>query len=187
MKRGNKALYEKIMRKIAPEIKRVINEIYSGPKYPSKYWQNSNDNIIKKAIEDLSDAIIEEYGTECIENAIDIDKCDSNDIQTFYSIVCDEDSEYINYEISHPFSIKEFNENNKRYGIHSIFEDFVNDYWTDILDDDVVESIYDVVDIASITNRNDYGGGSFEAIRELQLAVADNVANKIKHIIYEKK
>ena len=117
--------------------------------------------------------------TDClyvlIRFSTDLDSCDFTDIQWFFSILSER-----YFRFTKPFSIKRFNKENKEYLGHDIFEEYVADNWEDILPEDMVESIVDRMDVASITNRNDYGGGNYEVVRELQLGVAKRVCDKIK-------
>ena len=62
-----------------------------------------------------------------------------------------------------------------------IIETEVKDNWQDILDGDLLDAVYDRRDIASITDKNMYGGGGFEALREFEMDVRDNVLNILQN------
>ena len=58
-----------------------------------------------------------------------------------------------------------------------LIEDDVRDCWQFELDGDVLDALYDRFDVAGVIGKNKYGGGSFEALRQLQMDVRDNVLN----------
>lgn len=62
-----------------------------------------------------------------------------------------------------------------------LIEDDVKDCWQFELDDDVLDAIYDRFDVAGVIGKNKYGGGSFEALRQLQMDVRDNVLNILQN------
>ena len=157
---------------IKESVKRVLNEV------DITSWSHSNTDTFTEAVEILSDSVLNDLlsgDVSEVELATDLDSCDFTDIQWFFSILSER-----YFRFTKPFSIKRFNKENKEYLGHDIFEEYVADNWEDILPEDMVESIVDRMDVASITNRNDYGGGSYEVVRELQLGVAKRVCDKIK-------
>ena len=62
-----------------------------------------------------------------------------------------------------------------------VVEDEVKDCWQDVLDDDLLDAVYDKCDMASVVHKNWYGGGSFEVLRNLQIDVRDNVLNILQN------
>jgi surface protein len=60
--------------------------------------------------------------------------------------------------------------------------DSINENWYDIVDENIVDALYDRFDCAGILDKNNYGGGSFEALRELQIAVEEKVTDTIKQM-----
>lgn len=62
-----------------------------------------------------------------------------------------------------------------------IIEDDVRDCWQFELGDDLLDALYDRFDVAGVIGKNKYGGGSFEALRRLQMDVRDNVLNILQN------
>ena len=62
-----------------------------------------------------------------------------------------------------------------------LIENYVDDYWQYDLDDDVLDALYDRFDVAGVIGKNQYGGGRFEALRQLQIDVRDNVLNILQN------
>ena len=62
-----------------------------------------------------------------------------------------------------------------------LIEDDVKDCWQYELDGDVLDAIYDRFDVAGVIGKNQYGGGSFEALRQLQIDVRNNVLNILQN------
>lgn len=56
-----------------------------------------------------------------------------------------------------------------------IIEREVLDEWQYVLNDQLIDAIYDKIDVNKITGKNKYGGGGFETVRQLQIDVKDNV------------
>lgn len=161
---------------ISESVRNVLNEIKFD------YWVSSNDKAMQEAIEILAkgaiDSIIgDDYSY--MKNATDLQECDYYDIQTFFSIENDEFYEVI----KEPFSIKKFNKDYDFYSTGDIFEEYVSDYWEDVLPEDLVDAIYDRRRAASITHANCYGGGDFEVKRDLEIGTAKKVAEIIKQTI----
>ena len=150
---------------------------------PSRNWRAQNDEVMRHAIETLSDAVMHEYVCDDdLVNATDLDACTIGDIEDFYDITCAGGyplHDTMTDELSSPFSVKAFNKKYRNRKKFPIFEDFVKDNWEDILDEETVDAIYDRRDVGSIVDKNAYGGGGFEVMRGLEIAVSKNVAQKI--------
>lgn len=75
----------------------------------------------------------------------------------------------------------------KRLGAEEILEnpdsveEEVGDCWQDVLNDDLLEAVYDKYDVACVSHKNCYGGGGFEVLRELEMDVRDNVLNILQN------
>lgn len=141
-----------------------------------EYWKKKNDESFNKAIDIMADLVIEEFiDPDDIKNATDLNECDGYDIQLFYDI------EY-SPDIDEPFSIKEFNKEKKGHGgHHSPFEEFVRDNWEECLEESILEAVYDRIEVGRIVDKACYGGGGFEVMRDLELGVVKNVAEKLKN------
>ena len=59
-------------------------------------------------------------------------------------------------------------------------ENYVETEWQYVLDDSLLNAIYDMKDASSVVGKNMYGGGGFEFLRELEKAVADSVVTQLK-------
>jgi hypothetical protein len=60
-------------------------------------------------------------------------------------------------------------------------ENEVEDSWQYVLNDDLLDAVYDRRDVACVTHKYCYGGGGFEVLRQLQMDVRDNVLNILKN------
>ena len=62
-----------------------------------------------------------------------------------------------------------------------LIEDDVRDCWQFELEGDLLDALYDRLDVAGVIGKNKYGGGRFEALRQLQMDVRDNVLNILQN------
>ena len=60
-------------------------------------------------------------------------------------------------------------------------EEEVEESWQNVLDENLVNAIYDKIDAAKIIDKNMYGGGGFEVLRHLEMDVKDNVLNILQN------
>lgn len=60
-------------------------------------------------------------------------------------------------------------------------EEEVVESWQNVLDEKLVDAIYDKIDVANVTDRNMYGGGGYEILRNLAIDVRDNVLNILQN------
>ena len=140
-------------------------------------WQKENDKLLAKAIDTMADYAIEQFvDFDDFVNATDLQECDGDDIQYFYDIEYNDGYEP---EEGEPFSIKYFVKRHRKPRC-SIFENYVEENWEEFLDDDLVEAIYDRIDVGKIVGKYCYGGGGFEVERDFQIGVTDRIAEKIK-------
>jgi hypothetical protein len=153
-------------------------------------WLEQNNRDIAKAIDILSDIIMEDYiDLDCFRNATDLAECDYDDLQQA-DYLMDYYSDYypsmIDDMVSEPYSIKEFITKKKVNIMYSQWERLTKEYWEEWLEDDhpeLVEAVYDLRDISRITDKDLLGGGGFESMRDLEIGVAKAVAEKIKKAI----
>ena len=64
--------------------------------------------------------------------------------------------------------------------VSSIVEDYIAQYWFDVLDKDERDVCNNIAKIAEITNGNALGGGEFEFYRQLEIEVANKVIETLK-------
>ena len=60
-----------------------------------------------------------------------------------------------------------------------VVEDIVNECWEDVLDADLVEAINDRHDVACITHKYCFGGGGYEADRDLEICTKYKVLSML--------
>ena len=60
-------------------------------------------------------------------------------------------------------------------------EEEVEESWQNVLDEKLVDAIYDKIDVANVTDKNMYGGGGYEILRNLAADVRDNVLNILQN------
>lgn len=60
-------------------------------------------------------------------------------------------------------------------------EEEVEESWQNVLDENLVDAIYDKIDVANVTDKNMYGGGGYEILRNLAADVRDNVLNILQN------
>ena len=61
-----------------------------------------------------------------------------------------------------------------------VIEDWVEENWEEYLDEDTVDALHDLFDMGGILGKRQLNGGRFEAFRDFQILVEDNVITKIK-------
>lgn len=191
----NENQFNTLVREIA---KKVAKEVVKGVLLESDSqvisWAKNNNESFKQAVSIFADYIMaNDVSAEDFVNATDLDQCDGFDFQNFYDIVTynmhSTVYQHANREIDkltqEPYELKKLV---KKYyipnGMVDVWEQTINDEWVDILEnenrDDLVEAIYDLMDVSRITNKLPYGGGGCEVLRDLQLATVEEVGNRIK-------
>lgn len=170
------------------KIKNIINESYKRNGTIRKITGMSSgygsgyDSIVNTLTECMYEYMQDNYSCDILKNATDLRKCDSDEIGEILSIY-DEDEAYEYYDdvFKKPYSIKEFI---KKYYSHyayiPIFENVIKENYEDWLDDDQLETFYDIQDIASISDKYALNGGGYEMMMELCFEVAHNVTEKLK-------
>lgn len=147
----------------------------------TQYINESMDRINKlvdKAVEEMTDFVIDTIDYEFLNNATDIKRCKPNDISRMLDLANDDyfrDSKVFD----EPFSIMELLKKYKHISCASVIDDIVSDNWQDELDDNLVDALHDYFDVGGIVNKKALNGGSFEAFRDFQMAVEYSVVNKI--------
>lgn len=191
----NENQFNTLVREI---VKKVAKEVTKGVLLESDSqiisWAKNNNESFKQAVNIFADYIMaNDVSAEDFVNATDLDQCDGFDFQNFYDIVTynmhstvyQHANREIDKLIQEPYELKKLV---KKYyipnGMVDVWEQTINDEWVDILEnenrDDLVEAIYDLMDVSRITNKLAYGGGDYEVLRDLQLATVEEVGNRIK-------
>ena len=153
-------------------------------------WLEQNNKDIAKAVNILSDIIMEDYvDLDCFRNATDLAECDYHDLQ-LADYLMDYYSDYyprmIDDMISGPYSIKEFITKKRVNIMYCQWERLTKEYWEEWLEDDypeLVDAVYNLRDISKITDKDLLGGGGFESMRDLEVGVAKAVTEKIKKAV----
>lgn len=189
--RLNESQFNSLVREI---VKKVVKGVLLESDSQVISWAKSNNESFRQAVNIFADYIM--ANNVCAEdfvNATDLDQCDGFDFQNFYDIVTynmhstvyQRANREIDELIQQPYELKKLIE--KYYipnGMVDVWEQTINDEWVDILEnenrDDIVNAIYDLMDVSRITNKFAYGGGSYEVLRDLQLATVEEMGNRIK-------
>lgn len=188
--RLNESQFNSLVREI---VKKVVKGVLLESDSQVTSWAKSNNESFKQAVNIFADYIMaNNVSVEDFINATDLDQCDGFDFQNFYDIITynmHNIYQHANREIDRltqePYELKKLVE---KYYIPNkmvdVWEQLINDEWVDILEgenrDDIVDAIYDLMDVSRITNKFAYGGGSYEVLRDLQLATVEEVGNRIK-------
>lgn len=149
-------------------------------------WLEQNNKDFSQAVDYLAQEILTKHvSINYFKNATDLAKCDYIDIQAFCSI--EDNLNYNKFEklVSNPYSIRKIVSEYKEYGADTPWENLVKENWKSWLEykynsKHLVYAIYDLCKVSSITDKNLYGGGEFEVMRELEICTAKAVAKKIK-------
>lgn len=173
MKRTIRLTESELKHMISESVRKVLNEVDFKP------WVSSSNSAVEKAVELLSDAAIKQIVGDdfsYLKNATDLQECYFDDLQMFFSI----DNSDVWDVVKEPFSIKEFNDEYDYFSTGEVFEDFIKDHWQDVLPPDLVDKIYDRKDVASIIYSDYYGGGGYEAMRDVEIQTCERIAQIIK-------
>ena len=112
------------------------------------------------------------------KNAIDLNECDGDDIQELLSCV-----DNIGTDIfDKPYKIKSLIPKCCSKYYRPVIEELVEEDYQDVLDDELLDAVYDRYDVQSIVNKNAYGGGGYEVLKQFSNAVKERVADKLKEI-----
>ena len=164
-------LNETELKKIITEsVKKVIKE------YDLSSWSNENDGLFSQTIDKMADYVLENIGADYFENAIDLNECDGDDIERLLSCVDDVETGIFDK----PYRIKAIVSKYCGRQYVPVMEQMVEENYQDVLDGDLLDAVYDRYDVQSVTGKNMYGGGGYETIKDLSIAVKNKVADKIK-------
>jgi hypothetical protein len=146
----------------------------------SVYYKRLEDTV-KTAAETLADNILKEFDLNFLNNATDLQECDGYEISWIISMVNGDgfSMKEIDDLDEHNFSIKDIFLKKKHINHRDIIDQWVEDNWED-LDEDTVDALNDYFDMGGILGKKQLNGGRYEAFRNFQMLVADNVINKIK-------
>lgn len=146
----------------------------------SVYYKRLEDTV-KTAAETLADNILKEFDWNFLKNATDLQECDVYEISWIISMVNGDvfSMKEIDDLDEHNFSIKDILLKKKHINHRDIIDQWVEDNWED-LDEDTVDTLNDYFDMGGILGKKQLNGGRYEAFRNFQMLVADNVINKIK-------
>lgn len=159
-------------RLVAESVKDVLKE------YDLNQWSQGNEDLFLRAVERMTDYVLENIGTDYFENAIDLNECDGDDIQELLACV-----DNIGTDIfDRPYKIKSLISKYCGKYYKPVIEELVEKDYQDVLDDELLDAVYDRYDVQSIVNKNAYGGGGYETLKQFSNAVKDRVADKLKEI-----
>ena len=169
-----------IIRLNEAQFKRLVAESVKGvlKEYDLNQWSQGNEDLFLRAVERMTDYVLENIGTDYFENAIDLNECDGDDIQELLSCV-----DNIGTDIfDKPYKIKSLISKYCSKYYRPVIEELVEENYQDVLDDELLDAVYDRYDVQSIVNKNAYGGGGYEVLKQFSNAVKDRVADKLKEI-----
>ena len=136
----------------------------------------------KSAAAELAEAVMENIAWDFLKNATDIDECDNEEISWIISLAND-DPYFCKDLDAELYSIKEIFQEKKHIRCVDVIEQWVEDNWNEYLDEDTVDALNDFFDIGGILGKRQLNGGRFEAFRDFQILVEDNVITKIKEAL----
>ena len=140
---------------------------------------NKLTKTAKSAAEQLADGVLENISWDFLKNATDMDECDNNEITWIISLA--NDDPYFCKDLDAAlYSIKDIFQKKKHIRCVDVIDQWIDDNWQEFLDEDTVDALHDLFDTGGILGKKQLNGGRFEAYREFQMLVADNVINKIK-------
>ena len=144
---------------------------------------NRIEETVKNAAATLADAVLEEFDWSFLEHATDLEECDNFKVSWIIGMVNGNgylSRKEIDNLDEHSFSINDIFQQKKHIRRVDIIDEWVEDNWEDYLDEDTVDAINDYLNMGGILGKRQLNGGRFEAFREFQVLVSDNVINKIK-------
>ena len=136
----------------------------------------------KSAAAELADAVIESIAWDFLKNATDIDECDNAEISWIISLANDDPYFCKNLD-AELYSIKDIFQKKKHIRCVDVIDQWVEENWDEYLDEDTVDALNDLFDMGGILGKKQLNGGRFEAFRDFQILVEDNVINKIKETL----
>lgn len=169
-----------IIRLNEAQLKRLVAESVKGvlKEYDLNQWGQGKEDLFLQAIERMADYVLENIGTDYFENAIDLNECDGDDIQELLSCIDNIDTDIFDK----PYKIKTLTSKYISKCYKPVIETLVEEEYQYVLDDELLDAVYDRYDTQSIVNKNAYGGGGYETLKKFSNAVKDQVADKLKEI-----
>ena len=141
----------------------------------------SINNSVKKVAKYIFEE--EDFKSECdflFLRSIDFEECSAKDVVDFLSISYRDIKDLMEED---GYSIKEIIKYIKeKKGIITPYFDFIPDIenlWEEALDEYEKEDLYDYIDMASVANKYDYGGGGYEAQMKFYQAVEEEIIKEI--------
>ena len=182
--------------RITPEIENIRGR-YNGVEYTIVFDKINTMNedskydrlvdTMNRAAEELSTAVMEDIYWDFLSNASDLNVCDDIEISHIIDLAnCDRFSYLLDEELVNTFSIKDIIKKYGRQSCPDAVDKWVEENWEDCLDKDTVDALYDFFDVGGILGKRDLNGGSWEAFRDFQIAVSNNVISKIKATLNNK-
>lgn len=143
---------------------------------------NKLTKTAKSAAVQLADGVLENISWDFLKNATDLGECDNTKISWIISLAND-DVYFCKNLDAELYSIKEIFQQKKHIRCVDVIEKWVEENWEEYLDEDTVDALNDFFDMGGILGKKQLNGGRFEAFREFQILVEDNVINKIKETL----
>ena len=159
-------------------------------------WLEHNDKQMEKAAEVLAGILLTQFVCEKKElkddkvllNATDLQECDYDDLDEFYSLLqqkwessIDSWRRVIDKLEVHPFSIKTWNEKERGYGsIAMVFDKWCNENAESNLPDELLDAVHQRYDVACIVNAKSLGGGGYEMMQDLYRQAKEKLTETIK-------
>ena len=143
---------------------------------------NKLTKTAKSAAEQLAIEVLENISWDFLKNATDLDECDNNEITWIISLANDDTyfCKDLNAEL---YSIKDIFQKKKHIRCVDVIDQWVEENWQEFLDEDTVDALNDLFDMGGILGKKQLNGGRFEAFRDFQILVEENVINKIKEAL----
>lgn len=157
---------------VAESVKGILKE------YDLSQWNQGNEDLFLRAVEKMADYVLEKIGVDYFEKAIDLAECSGDDIQELLSCIGNIDTDILDK----PYKIKILISKYCSKYYKPVIEELVEEEYQYVLDDELLNAVYGRHDVQSIVNKNAYGGGGYETLKEFSNAVKDRVADKLKEI-----
>lgn len=140
---------------------------------------NRISKLVSKAVEEMTDFVMNNLDYQFLKNAVDLKKCNDNYISWIINL------SNVDYIIDSGVLYKEFSivdvcKKYKHIQCPDAIGSIVEDNWEYELDSNLVDALNDAFDIGGIIDKNMLNGGRFEAFRDFQIAVEQAVIERIK-------
>lgn len=168
------------------KVKNIINESYKRNKIITDITRMSSgygsgyDSIVDTLTEYMYKYMQDNYSCDILKNAVDLKDCDEDEIEEILFIYDDGAYKYYDEVFENHYSIKDFIKKYNHYGHSPIIENVIKENYYNWLDAGQLETLYDIQDIASISDKYALNGGGYEMMMELCFEVAYNVTEKLK-------